>query len=247
MQATNQALWLPAQWTTTLPVTAGTSLTTSPLAKEGFNLAHHVDDCPQQVKDNRRILAETTQLHGDWLWLNQTHSNIVLDDSNHGDNISADAMISRHPEKIAVVMTADCLPILLCSQNGDEVAAIHAGWQGLYRHIIIKTLEKLHTSAGEMYAWIGPCATQQNYEVDSEFYQRFCEQAPENKIFFQENRPGHYLADLVGIARAELQLHGIPEQNISGGKLCSIAEKRFFSYRRDGKYSGRMASFIAPI
>lgn len=245
MQAT---LWLPADWPLAGLLTAGTSITTSPLLRQGFTLAHHADLPPEQVEHHRRRLAEASALAGrQWLWLRQVHGNIVANNADYRRGMEADAIISRHPDDVAVVMTADCLPILLCHKNGGEVAAIHAGWPGLYQEIIQATIAQLQQPPQEFYAWIGPCAGPERYEVDQAFYERFIAKNPAFAEFFSANRSGHYLADLPGIARYQLQACGVPAAHVSGGNLCSISEPRFFSHRRDGTAAGRMASFIAPI
>ncbi|SUO97522.1 peptidoglycan editing factor PgeF [Suttonella ornithocola] len=247
MQAPNTPLWLSAQWATDIPVIAGVSLTSSPFAKEGFNLAHHVEDDIDHVIENRKKLSEATHLSGQWLWLNQIHSTTVIEDNQYNEhNNYGDAIISRNPKKIATVLTADCVPILISNQEGTEVAAIHAGWSGIYQDILTATLTKLHTPTTKLYAWIGPCASAQAYEVDENFYQRFIHQDKAYHSYFRSNRPNHYLADLVGMTKHLLIQNQISPSHITGGNFCSIKEARFFSYRRDGKLSGRMASFIAP-
>lgn len=243
-----ETLWLPADWQAPSGIIAGTSLSNSPLCTQGFNLARHVQDQPERVERHRQKLARHSGLEAQrWLWLNQIHSNIVVSDENYQIDIDADAVISRSPDAVAVVMTADCLPILLCNAAGTEVAAIHAGWSGLYKDIIRNTIMQFHSPAQQCYAWIGPCATQARYEVDEAFYARFIEKNPDFVTYFRANREGHYLADLPAIARHQLSEQGIAAENISGGELCSIGDARFFSYRRDAGSAGRMASFIAPI
>lgn len=239
--------WLAANWQAPSSLIAGTSLSNSPFMAQGFNLAQHVNDNAERVSQHRLQLAHATGLNNTWLWLSQTHSDIVVTDDNYYHGIEADAVISRNPERTAVVMTADCLPILICNHNATEVAAIHAGWQGLYKEIIHATIFQMNSAATELFVWIGPCATALNYEVDMAFYQRFVEKNSAFADFFQANREGHFLADLPAIARYQLQASGVSAQHISGGNLCSIADKRFFSHRRDGAKAGRMASFIAPI
>ncbi len=247
MQAENNRNWLAADWDIALPLIAGTSITDSPLRDSGFNIARHVDDDPQRVMNQREKLRKITGLENDWLWLNQTHSAAVVNDEEYACGVSADAVISRNPGKTAVVMTADCVPVLLCSETGDEVAAIHAGWPGLYQRIIRATLKKMHTPNERLFAWIGPCAGKSRYEVDEAFYQRFVALDGALARCFTANRPGHYLADLVSIAKQELQQNGVEKYRISGGQWCSISDPRFFSHRRDGALAGRMASFICPL
>lgn len=240
-----QATFFPAQWAIDIPVIAGTSCTPHPHFEYGFNIANHVLDDANRVLRHRDALKIATGLHGEWLWLNQVHSATVATDTYLPNE--ADALINRDKDKIAVVMTADCVPVLLSNGDGTETAAIHAGWPGLYKRIISATLSGMRTPTHALYAYIGPCATQANYEVDTAFFQRFVQQSSDYEKFFQPNRQGHYLADLVGMARLELMTLGMPREHITGGEQCSIADTRFFSHRRDGKQSGRMATFIGKM
>lgn len=184
-------------------------------------------------------------MSGEWLWLNQVHSATVATDQYRPNE--ADALINRDTSKVAVIMTADCVPVLLSNVDGTETAAIHAGWPGLYKRIITATLHEMYTKATALYAYIGPCATQVNYEVDLAFYQRFTEQDSAYTQYFRANRDGHYLADLIGMAISELTAFGIPREHITGGDQCTIANNHYFSHRRDGKQSGRIATFIGHI
>lgn len=238
--------WLAANWGVDIPVISGTTLSDSPLAVAGFNLANHVEDSKAHVAENRARLAQATELSGHWLWLNQIHSNHCIEDKNYHGVCDADAVISRAKQAVAVVMTADCLPILISHKSGSEVAAIHAGWKGLYGGIISNTLAKLQHDIGDYYAWLGPCIRQTSYEVDDAFRARFVGKNATYAAAFAANRAGHYLADLPRIAKAELHAAGIPLQQMSDCGIDTFTDARFFSYRRNGKDAGRIATFIAP-
>lgn len=246
MQIAQQALWQAAHWRTELPVQAGVSRSFSRYARDGFNLALHVADDPERVRDNRARLAEVTSLSGTWMWLDQKHGVEVVADDGYTAGCSADAVISRTPKKIAVVMTADCVPILLSAVHGAEVAAVHAGWPGLATHILARTLSRMHTPTEAIFAWIGPCIRQMRYEVDESFRARFVTIDSAYHRFFVANRTGHFLADLPGIARHQLACAGIPPAHIADCSLCTSNDPGFFSYRRDGSDAGRIASFINP-
>ena len=239
-----QNYFYPADFGATLPVIAGATKTNSPFYEKGFNLALHCNDDRAKVLENRLKLAQSLNLtNKNWLWLNQIHSEIVITDEDYYEGISADAVISRNKNNIPVVMTADCVPILLTSPNGEERAAIHAGWQGLFKGIIKNTLEKMLNPKEQIYAWIAPCAGKDNYEVDLSFYQRFWDLDKNYQQFFKPNRPNHHLADLSGIAEYQLRQGGV--KNITNSRICSITKPNFFSYRRDKEKAGRMATFIA--
>ncbi len=153
----------------------------------------------------------------------------------------ADAVIADRSGDICVVRTADCLPILLCSLDGQEIAAIHAGWRGLAAGIVEATLDEMNTPAGNLIAWFGPAISQAAFEVGTEVRDSFGELG-RIEAFFQVNERGRLQADLFGLARARLRRRGV--LRAFGGGLCTVNDpQRFYSYRRDGD-TGRMLSFI---
>lgn len=208
-----------------------------------FNLATHVGDDFQSVQSNRDLLQKQLNLPTKPCWLNQTHSTNVTDLShNKLYNQDSDAAISKESGKIAVVMTADCLPILLCNREGTEVAAIHAGWRGLVDGIIENTLHKMDSDTSQLLAWIGPAISQNRFEVGQEVFDLFVDYDHRAVNRFDNNRPGHWFCDLPGLAEDRLRLQGVSDIYQSG--LCSFNDaSRFFSYRRN-KVTGRMACMI---
>ena len=208
---------------------------------DSFNLAEHVGDKQNCVLRNRELLCEVLNLPADPCWLEQTHSTraVVLEEDI---NRSADAAVTRRVDTVAVVMTADCLPILLCNQAGTEVAAVHAGWRGLADGVIQLALKKIQSPANELMAWIGPGISQDYFEVGGEVREIFLAHDKDNQQYFRANRPGHWLCDLYGLATAILGSQGVVQ--ISQAPDCSYRdETRFFSYRRSAT-TGRMASLI---
>ena len=232
--------WLPADWPLADRFVAGTSMTDNPLVTQGFNLARHVADEPSRVEAARARLA-TLLPETRWLWLSQVHSATVWQVADYQAGVEGDALVSREAARVPVVMTAACVPVLLADRNATVWAAVHAGWPGLHRDIIAVAV-----APASLFAWIGPCIRQENYEVDAPFFQRFVEADGRYATAFVANRPGHWLADLPAIARMQLQEAGLPAAQISDCGLCSFADSRFFSHRRNGAQAGRMATFIAP-
>ena len=208
---------------------------------DSFNLAGHVGDDRNCVLRNRELLQQALNLPAEPGWLEQTHSTrvVVLEEDA---NRSVDAAITRRVNTVAVVMTADCLPILLCNQAGTEVAAVHAGWRGLANGVIQATLRKIQSPADELIAWIGPGISREFFEVGDEVRDIFLAQVKPNQQYFSANRPGHWLCDLHGLATAILGSQGVVDIDRDSG--CSYRdESRFFSYRRNTT-CGRMASLI---
>ena len=208
---------------------------------DSFNLAQHVGDDPEHVRLNRDHLRNSLNLPAEPTWLGQTHSTEVsileLD-----QNREVDAAVTRLKNTIAVIMTADCLPILLCNKKGSEVAAVHAGWRGLLSGVVEATLEKMSSPRGEVMAWIGPAINQPAFEVGAEVRTEFCDKHTFATTRFASARSDHWLCDLPGLASDILASLGVSNIYLSG--YCSFQQASlFYSYRREGK-TGRMASLI---
>lgn len=201
-----------------------------------LNLGAHVGDAPQKVASNRALLPRHQQI----VWLQQVHGNVVVE-LLPGQYLSheADASFTRFRGVSCAVMTADCLPVLLCHKGAQAVAAVHCGWRGLAAGILEQTLARLPAKAADYLAWLGPAIGPQAFEVGEDVKRAF----PDDGAAFSP-RPiaGKYLADLYQLASARLGRMGV--KDIFGGQFCTFSQQQqFFSYRRDGQ-TGRMASVI---
>ncbi len=231
-----------------------------------FNLATHVGDVLEDVLANRQQLFDQACLPSEPIWLDQQHTDsaVQLDQSNLNTQVShslpntppiADASWTQNPGLVSVVMTADCLPILITNQAGTIVCAIHAGWKGLAKGIVSKTIQsfpaEIQQCPEQLMAWIGPAISMQHFEVGRDVYEAFVNQDAASASYFQakpriesssEPIVQKYLADLPGLVKKELNELGV--SHVYGGDLCSFAlTEDFFSYRRSGK-TGRMACLI---
>lgn len=208
-----------------------------------FNLGLHVGDDVQKVLANCELLA--SHLPTKPVWLNQVHSSdvVIVDEQfDYSKLVDADALFTRLPQQPLAIMTADCLPILLTTECGSEVAAIHGGWRGLNAGIIAKTLNHFTTPSEKIIAWLGPAIGAQNFEVGAEVKAAFCQLGTQYQHAFQAQTNGKHLADIYSIAHIQLKHLGV--FNISGGEYCTVDQQaQFFSYRREGK-TGRMATLI---
>jgi purine-nucleoside/S-methyl-5'-thioadenosine phosphorylase / adenosine deaminase len=195
------------------------------------------------VRSNRERLRGALHLPDEPCWLNQVHGTAVVEAANWSVPPKADACIARAPGLVCAVMTADCLPVLFCSREGDRVAAAHAGWRGLAGGVLDSTVSSLGLPGGELLAWLGPAIGAEAFEVGDEVRIAFtARDAATMQAFCPSNRPDHWLADLYLLARLELARLGVAA--VYGGGLCTLSdEARFFSFRRDGQ-TGRMASLI---
>ncbi|CAH0992310.1 Polyphenol oxidase [Sinobacterium norvegicum] len=235
----------------TLMTTRLGGVSTAPF--DSLNPAQHVGDDSRQVDANRQIIAATLNQLGDVdavQWLNQTHSIDVIHSDYHtvSQSPDADACTTVIPNIACAVMTADCLPLLLCRQDGSAVAACHAGWRGLLDGVIEQTVQQLAgNSASPILVWLGPAISQASFEVGGEVRQQFLaaagnQQAATDDCFIDSGNSNKYLADLYQLAR--LRLHRLSIDQIFGGELCTFNDRqRFYSYRRDGQ-TGRLASII---
>lgn len=209
---------------------------------QSLNLGTHVGDDESAVQANRERLIALAELPAMPVWLEQVHGTDVLRlDGNAPSAVQADAAWSEQPGAVCAVMTADCLPVLFCSQDGRQVAAAHAGWRGLCAGVLEATLAHFSCPASEIHAWLGPAIGPEAFEVGSEVRQAFIARHAEAAQAFTP-RGDKFTADIWLLARQRLEMQGI--RSISGGGLCTVSQKeQFFSYRRDG-VTGRLASLI---
>jgi YfiH family protein len=208
---------------------------------DSFNLAAHVGDDDKCVQRNRELLRHTLDLPAEPCWLEQTHSTRVINLESESTRV-ADAANTQQAGTIAVVMTADCLPILLCNKAGTEVAAIHAGWRGLADGVIEAAVLAMQSPPDQLLAWIGPGISQQCFEVGDEVREIFIARNNTAEDHFIANRPAHWLCDLGALASDTLTRLKVAE--INRAEYCSFKdESLFYSYRRNAP-TGRMASLI---
>lgn len=253
-----ESSYLVASWSERKPanVQAITTLRTGGVSRSDFaeyNLALHVGDDPQAVKVNREKLSSALALPAEPVWLDQVHSNMVLNLDRSGDveqpatvgkttGMQADASVTRHQGVVCAVMTADCLPLFFCNRNGTEIAIAHAGWRGLHAGIISNTVKAMRSPTDEILVSLGPAIGAQAFEVGEEVRQAFTTKSGCNESAFVASRKGHYLCDIYQLARIELQSLAITK--IAGGEYCTYQQdQKFYSFRRQQR-TGRMVSLI---
>jgi hypothetical protein len=175
------------------------------------------------------------------VWLKQVHGcGVCLVDEKTGQPVS-DASISSQPGVVCAVLTADCLPLLICDTDGQHVAAIHAGWKGLAAGVIEQAIAAFPCEPGRLMAWMGPAIGPESFEVGQDVYDVFTSFDAVAKSAFVQHAD-RWLCDIYLLTRQRLKNAGL--DRIYGGGLCTYADnKRFYSYRRDG-VTGRMASLI---
>jgi YfiH family protein len=206
-----------------------------------LNLGNHVGDAIEHVSANRACLAEALGLGAPPLWLRQVHGTRVVRVEHGAEGAEADGSMATEPGQVCAVLTADCLPILLCDRAGTRVAALHAGWRGLAAGIVEAGVRAMGPGA-ELLAWLGPGIGQAAYEVGDEVREVFVDADRGAAAAFAPSPRGRWMADMYALARARLCATGITA--VYGGEYCTASQADlFFSYRRDGT-TGRMASLI---
>lgn len=241
------ASFIPADWPAPKNIIAGTTtrlggVSLTPYAE--LNLGLHVGDDPKAVAANRQHLQNLLSLPNPPCWLNQVHGIAVVEaKSNDTTPPTADGVYTHQKDQVCAIMTADCLPVLLCSKNGEAVGAAHAGWRGLQAGVIEAVISQLKSTPENIMAWLGPAIGPKVFEVGPEVREQFIAHDPKAAIAFTTSQENKYLADLYALARQRLQALGITA--IYGATYCTYSDpKRFFSYRRDQGRTGRMASLI---
>ena len=209
---------------------------------KNFNLALHVNDKKNDVLANRSLLLSQYSLPSSPKWINQTHSNITVNADLISSIVNADASYSKKLGTVCGVLSADCLPVFVSNKEGTAVGIAHAGWRGLVGGIIESLIESFDGNSEDLIVHLGPAISQLSFEVGEEVKSQYLSK---NKNFescftFLNNK---YYLDLYAAARVVLRGFGI--SLISGGERCTYNESgQYFSYRRDGDQSGRMAHLI---
>lgn len=222
---------------------------------DSLNLGDHVGDQQHLVATNRELLidflhqkkleqgcirkeTEIMQLY----WLSQEHSCNILLGSDVDKQRAIGVFDGHYTDQVGVVctiMTADCMPVFICNQQGTEIALVHAGWRGLADGIVEKTIQLFNSPAEELLIHCGPAISQQFFEIGDDV--KHLLGGSENFYQPQLNKKNHFLADLVGLLGERVQTLGV---NFTQSKLCTYGDHdKFFSYRRDG-VTGRMVSLL---
>lgn len=207
--------------------------------------------CTKTRKGEKTLGAALGIPRGRLLTLRQVHGAEVLIYEQHTRALSYalpyDAVITDKKRVALGIWTADCLPILMLDRSKKVIAAVHAGWRGIWLGVIEKTVSEMirsfESSPADIVAGIGPGIGPCCYEVGTDVVSLFQSSHEDHHQFIQE-REGRTYLDLRIAAQLELTQAGIPSANIEAIPLCTACrEDLFFSYRRD-KRPGRQLSFI---
>lgn len=213
---------------------------------ESFNLAFHVGDAAERVHRNRRRLLAAVGLDN-VQWLDQEHGRRVLAASSltaASGPVTADASWTAAPDLGLAVLVADCVPLLLANVDGSLVAAVHCGWRGTVAGVVEATLDALPESPSRLVAWLGPGVCGDCYEVGSDVHDALAADERRTVLMEQPSACGDarkWRMDLPALIVAHLRRAGL--ERIVASSLCTICDRRFYSYRRDGQ-TGRFAALI---
>jgi YfiH family protein len=242
--------WIIPRWPAPSHVHAYTTTRIGGFSEGAFasmNLGDRTEDNTVAIAKNRNQLHKVLNLPCEPSWLYQSHSNKVARlYSDTPANQDADASYTTVTDKVCVVLTADCLPILLCAKDGSAVAAVHAGWRGLANGVVDNTVSTLLHFAkckpDNLIAWFGPAIGPGAFEVGDDVKEAFTSQFPDAAKAFSPIVDGKWLANIYLLARQRLHRMGVTD--IYGGEFCTATQyEKFYSYRRD-KDTGRMATLI---
>ncbi|RUL76709.1 peptidoglycan editing factor PgeF [Dyella choica] len=240
--------WVFPEWPAPRGVQAAVSTREGPGVSQPpfgrFNLGLRSGEGEQTVRSNRSALRQSLALPAEPRWLRQVHGVTVAElgplPSPHEPE--ADAAVSHLPGTVLAVLTADCLPVLFCTEDAGSIGVAHAGWRGLVAGVLEETIAQMQRPANSLLAWLGPCIGAVSYEVGEEVRKAFLHHDPAAASAFALTRPGHWTCDLAALARQRLAAAGVTR--IYGGGFDTRADQRFYSYRREGARSGRFASLI---
>lgn len=223
-----------------------------------FNICHYTGDDPTSVADCRNRLSQALaikpfqiivprQVHGDRIGV--VGETKLLEESGFEEEV--DALITNKRGICLTVSTADCVPVLLYCPARQVIAVVHAGWRGMVKRIVSKTVARMVAQFGcnpaHIQAAIGPSISPEAFEVGAEVAEAF-EQAGFASVILPSPIEGKAYIDLWQAATADLLSVGLANAHIEVAGICTVANaSRFFSARRLGIRSGRISSGIMLV
>lgn len=203
-------------------------------------------------KDISQYLKENISDDIDVYFPIQKHTDSVLIIDQHIPKIPvvADAVLTNRHNLIIGVKTADCVPIIIYDRISQSIGAIHAGWRGTAKSIVIKTIDKMISNFGAKVdnisvmigASIGRCC----YEVDEDVFSKIISVTPDNNFWTKKGEKYHIDLQLSNTLQALTT--GILRENISIIQECTCClNDKYHSYRRDGKIAGRQYAVIGMV
>ena len=209
-----------------------------------FNMSHSVGDEKDKVNKNRVEFSKSIGIdYNSIAYQKQIHSDIITVVEKSGVCGKSDAMITVKKNLGLAIGTADCCAIFIYDSVQNLIAAVHSGWRGTSKKILLKVLQKLsndfNSQPHDLICYLSPSISQQNYEVGKEVAELF-----DSKYLKSVNNK--FLLDILKINKDILLNFGVRKNNIQVSILCTYEYSSVLhSYRRDGKQSGRAWGIIA--
>lgn len=206
------------------------------------NIARNIQLVLDAMGTPTREVVQVHQVHG-----GDVHIVRAGQPTHHGcDDTKADAIVTDDPARIAMVRIADCGPVLMACETGRVVAAVHAGWKGVLANIVPNAIAAMRSlGAHNIRAAIGPCIRVDAFEVGEDVAQQFASAFPNAPVVHRREHWPKPHVDVVAAITTQLHAANITSIDIVGE--CSFTRSDlYFSHRRDGTRSGRMAAFIGP-
>jgi polyphenol oxidase len=177
-------------------------------------------------------------------WLRQEHGvGVALITKNHPQplaGVAADAALTDQPHHVVSVITADCAPLALWTNNGS-VGAVHAGWKGLAAGIIERSIVAMRELSGqqEVFAWLGPCIGPGCYEFGEVELSSIADRY--GSVVRSVTTAGKPALDMTAGVRAAVKAEGA--EWAGSAETCTACDDRWFSWRAR-KSTGRQALFV---
>ena len=206
--------------------------------------AKNEEDLFNTFKENEFKLTNLTRN-------SQIHSSIVnkIDENNIGQRIDGDALITNIKEVPLLILTADCVPIIIIDPKNKAIGVAHAGWKGTYDKIGQKTIEAMiknyNTNPEDLICVIGPSIGPCCYEVSKDLVEKFNINLANHSGKFDIIKEDKNYLDLWKINKLILKDCKVKEENIINLQICtSCNHDKFYSYRRHNKTSKRIGTMI---
>ena len=208
----------------------------------GFNLGLNTNEAEDVVLKNRERLLDEIGLDAHQIaYAVQVHKTHIEEVEYGGTYPNTDAFVTRRTNLALAIQVADCAAVLLADPDNNVIGAIHAGWRGATGDIVPKTISRmkeLGADIKQLKAYVSPCISLKNFEVGEEVAAEF----PDEFVDRTNYKKPH--VDLKEFLRHQLLGEGMMESKIELDTTCTIADDRYYSYRRQGNRSGRMMAII---
>jgi polyphenol oxidase len=217
----------------------------SPVPFKSLNMGFSSGDTEENVLTNRELFFSSIGIRSENVaWSGQVHGKEILLADKGGKNSGYDALITNSKNVFVAVGVADCCPVLIYDAKQKAVAAVHAGWRGTVQNIVSLTLKKMKEEFGtegkNCFAYIGTCISECSFEVGEEVAAEF-----DRSFARYDELRKKYFVDLKNANKKQLTDFGVPDNQIEVSPYCTVLHnENYFSYRKEGKESGRMLAVI---